>query len=118
MGNQNNTQQHQIEIENLWSFQRREVEQAHDFKNGLFPLARVRKMMKVEEDVDRISAEVPVVLAKACDLFIRNVTLQSWHQAQENKRSIIQRQDINSTMDSFRDAYHNIEYFKRLMSAS
>ncbi|QHO32736.1 Nuclear transcription factor Y subunit [Arachis hypogaea] len=75
-------------------------------------------MMKVEEDVDRISAEVPVVLAKACDLFIRNVTLQSWHQAQENKRSIIQRQDINSTMDSFRDAYHNIEYFKRLMSAS
>nr|XP_025670734.1 nuclear transcription factor Y subunit C-1-like [Arachis hypogaea] len=70
MGNQNSTHQHQIEIENLWSFQRREVEQASDFKSGLFSLDRVRKMMKVEEDVDRISAEVPVVLAKACDLFI------------------------------------------------
>ncbi|MED6107649.1 hypothetical protein PIB30_015821 [Stylosanthes scabra] len=61
-----------MELGNLWSSQHREVEQARDFKNSPSPLARVRKMIKAEEGVNRISAEVPIVLAKACDLFIRN----------------------------------------------
>ncbi|CAG8611464.1 5184_t:CDS:2 [Paraglomus brasilianum] len=38
----------------------------HDFKNHPLPLARIKKVMKVDEDVKMISSEAPVIFAKAC----------------------------------------------------
>jgi nuclear transcription factor Y gamma len=53
----------------------RVVEQAQDFKTHSLPLARIKKIMKADEDVKMISAEAPVVFAKACVLFILDLTL-------------------------------------------
>jgi hypothetical protein len=41
-----------------------------------------------------ISAETPVVFAKACELFILELTLRAWRHAEENKRRTLQRSDI------------------------
>ena len=37
-----------------------------------------------------ISAEAPVLFAKACELFIRDLTKRSWLHAEENKRRTLQ----------------------------
>lgn len=41
-----------------------------------------------------ISADTPILLSKACELFILELTLRSWLQTQECKRQMLQRFDI------------------------
>ena len=50
--------------------------------------------MKSDEDVRMISAEAPVLFAKACEMFILELTLRSWIHSEENKRRTLQRNDI------------------------
>lgn len=45
-----------------------------------------------------ISAEAPVVFAKACELFILELTLRSWMNTEENKRRTLQKNDIASAI--------------------
>ena len=41
-----------------------------------------------------ISSEAPVLFAKACEMFILELTLRSWIHSEENKRRTLQRNDI------------------------
>ena len=41
-----------------------------------------------------ISAEAPILFAKACELFILELTIRSWLHAEENKRRTLQKNDI------------------------
>lgn len=41
-----------------------------------------------------ISAEAPVIFAKACEIFILELTLRSWMHTEENKRRTLQKNDI------------------------
>jgi nuclear transcription factor Y gamma len=41
-----------------------------------------------------IAAEAPVLFAKACEMFILELTLRSWIHTEENKRRTLQRNDI------------------------
>ncbi len=66
----------------------------HDFKNHSLPLARIKKVMKTDEDVKMISAEAPVLFAKGCEVFITELTMRAWIHAEENKRRTLQRSDI------------------------
>jgi len=75
-----------------------QVEQATDFKNHLLPLARIKKIMKSDEDVRMISAEAPVLFAKACEMFILELTLRAWAQTEEAKRRTLQRSDISAAI--------------------
>ena len=50
--------------------------------------------MKSDEDVRMISAEAPVLFAKACEFFILEMTLRGWSAAEEHKRRTLQRGDI------------------------
>ena len=75
-----------------------EVETATDFKNHQLPLARIKKIMKTDEDVRMISSEAPVLFAKACEMFILELTLRSWIHSEENKRRTLQRNDIASAI--------------------
>lgn len=87
-------QQQQQQLQLFWSFQRQEIEQVNDFKNHQLPLARIKKIMKADEDVRMISAEAPILFAKACELFILELTIRSWLHAEENKRRTLQKNDI------------------------
>ncbi|KAF9682052.1 hypothetical protein SADUNF_Sadunf05G0068200 [Salix dunnii] len=78
----------------FWTNQMREIEQTTDFKNHSLPLARIKKIMKADEDVRMISAEAPVIFAKACEMFILELTLRSWIHTEENKRRTLQKNDI------------------------
>ncbi|XP_055832572.1 nuclear transcription factor Y subunit C-1-like [Solanum dulcamara] len=87
-------QQQQQQLQMFWTYQRQEIEQVNDFKNHQLPLARIKKIMKADEDVRMISAEAPVLFAKACELFILELTIRSWLHAEENKRRTLQKNDI------------------------
>ncbi|EYU23086.1 hypothetical protein ABFS82_09G067000 [Erythranthe guttata] len=87
-------QQQQQQLQMFWNYQRQEIEQANDFKNHQLPLARIKKIMKADEDVRMISAEAPILFAKACELFILELTIRSWLHAEENKRRTLQKNDI------------------------
>ncbi|OVA05633.1 Transcription factor CBF/NF-Y/archaeal histone [Macleaya cordata] len=87
-------QQQQQQLQVFWSNQIQEIEQTTDFKNHSLPLARIKKIMKADEDVRMISAEAPVVFAKACEMFILELTLRSWIHTEENKRRTLQKNDI------------------------
>lgn len=87
-------QQQQQQLQIFWANQLQEIEQTNDFKNHSLPLARIKKIMKADEDVRMISAEAPVVFAKACEMFILELTLRSWIHTEENKRRTLQKNDI------------------------
>eukprot|EP00250_Pteridium_aquilinum_P000462 c10501_g1_i1 orf=283-1086(+) len=88
----------QHQLQQFWTSQMQEIEQINDFKNHQLPLARIKKIMKADEDVRMISAEAPVVFAKACELFILELTLRSWMNTEENKRRTLQKNDIASAI--------------------
>ncbi|CAK9249638.1 unnamed protein product, partial [Sphagnum jensenii] len=87
-------QHHQQQLQMFWQGQMSEIEQVSDFKNHQLPLARIKKIMKADEDVRMISAEAPVLFAKACEMFILELTLRSWIHTEENKRRTLQKNDI------------------------
>lgn len=87
-------QQQQNQLQVFWQQQMQEVETASDFNNHMLPLARIKKIMKSDEEVRMIASESPVVFAKACEMFILELTLRSWSHAEENKRRTLQRNDI------------------------
>lgn len=70
-----------------------------DFKtHNDLPLARIKRIMKSDEDVRMISAEAPVLFAKACELFILELTLRSWSFSQHHKRRTLQKEDIKEAI--------------------
>eukprot|EP01051_Picozoa_sp_SAG22_P006140 SAG22_NODE_392_length_11210_cov_3.879669_1_plen_155_part_10 len=84
----------QEQLTHVWNVQWKEMEQAKDFRSHNLPLARIKKIMKSDEDVRMISAEAPIVFAKACEMFILELTLRSWRFTEENKRRTLQRSDV------------------------
>ncbi len=46
--------------------------------------------MKSDEDVRMVSAETPPLFAKACEMFIIELTLRSWKYTEEAKRKTLQ----------------------------
>ncbi|GAB9463847.1 hypothetical protein Gpo141_00001293 [Globisporangium polare] len=91
-------QQQQLQLHAFWQNQIQEISQidpnAFDFKTHQLPLARIKKIMKTDEDVRMISAEAPVLFAKACEMFILELSLRAWIHTEENKRRTLQRNDI------------------------
>eukprot|EP01097_Dermamoeba_algensis_P009191 TRINITY_DN6384_c0_g1_i1.p1 TRINITY_DN6384_c0_g1~~TRINITY_DN6384_c0_g1_i1.p1 ORF type:complete len:253 (-),score=60.39 TRINITY_DN6384_c0_g1_i1:71-829(-) len=95
-----------LHLHMFWQRQLQEIEEMEDFKSHHLPLARIKKIMKSDEDVRplMISAEAPVLFAKACEMFILELTLRAWIHTEENKRRTLQRNDIAmaiSKTDSF-----------------
>lgn len=105
-------------LQQFWHETNEEAKNATDFKTYQLPLARIKKIMKTDKDVkvlkyfrfdfyflwffflvyisysQMISQEAPVLFAKACEIFIRELTLRAWMQTEENKRKTLQRNDI------------------------
>ncbi|OVA05786.1 Transcription factor CBF/NF-Y/archaeal histone [Macleaya cordata] len=91
---QQQQQQLHQQLQTFWANQFQEIEQTTDFKNHSLPLARIKKIMKADEDVRMIAAEAPVIFARACEMFILELTLRSWNHTEENKRRTLQKNDI------------------------
>ena len=69
-------------------------------KNLNLPLARIKRLMKVEEDVRMVASEVPVMFSLVTDVFISELTTRAWINTQESKRRIMQKMDIVGGINS------------------
>lgn len=91
--------------QSLQSFWPRVIEEIRnltvDFRVQELPLARIKKIMKLDEDVKMISAEAPVLFAKAAQIFITELTLRAWIHTEDNKRRTLQRNDIAMAITKF-----------------
>ncbi|KAA8530602.1 hypothetical protein F0562_005311 [Nyssa sinensis] len=82
-------------IELFWSQQMFEIHNTSDFRSQhRLPLARIKKIMKSDEQVKMISADTPILFSKACELFILELTLRAWLHTEESRRRTLQRCDI------------------------
>ncbi len=45
--------------------------------------------MKSDEEVRMISAEAPILFAKACEMFIVEMTIKGYYNAQKNDRKTL-----------------------------
>ena len=84
-----------------------------ELKNHPLPLARIKKIMKSDEDVRMISSEAPVLFAKACELFILELTHRAWAFSEVNKRRTLQQNDVTAAILG-----HENQVFEFLVRAS
>mmetsp|Transcript_35722 Transcript_35722/g.82979 ORF Transcript_35722/g.82979 Transcript_35722/m.82979 type:complete len:108 (+) Transcript_35722:228-551(+) len=50
--------------------------------------------MRADDDVRTISSEAPVVFAKACELFVHELTIRAWMHAELHGRQVLVKKDI------------------------
>ncbi|XP_059055928.1 nuclear transcription factor Y subunit gamma isoform X2 [Achroia grisella] len=86
----------QLNLQQFWLKVTEDIKKVttEDFKMQALPLARIKKIMKLDEEVKMISAEAPVLFAKAAEIFIHELTLRAWSHTEDNKRRTLQRNDI------------------------
>uniref|UniRef100_A0A182KFX9 Nuclear transcription factor Y subunit gamma n=1 Tax=Anopheles christyi TaxID=43041 RepID=A0A182KFX9_9DIPT len=86
----------QRSIQQFWPGVLREIKLIENVEPGnqLLPLARIKKIMKLDEDVKMISSDAPLLFAKAIEIFIQELTLRAWLHTEHNKRRTLQRSDI------------------------
>ena len=89
-------------LRQFWTSQKKEItrqtETEPDFKiHNDFPLARIKRIMKSDEDVRMIRAEAPILFAKACELFILELTVRSYAYSEKaGERHNISKKDIEA----------------------
>ena len=96
----------EAQLDSFWQSQREEQLALHpsgpmkpDFKTVAdLPLSRVKRVMKADGDVRMVSAEAPVVFARACAMFILDLTLRSWFEATGKDRRTVQREDVHDAI--------------------
>lgn len=96
LGSSAATTEAQKMVEEFWPKEIHSVQNMNnnDFRNPELPLARIKKIMKLDEDVKMISGEAPVLFAKAVEIFIAELSLRAWVNTEDNKRRTLQRNDI------------------------
>uniref|UniRef100_A0A1I8GAN5 CBFD_NFYB_HMF domain-containing protein n=2 Tax=Macrostomum lignano TaxID=282301 RepID=A0A1I8GAN5_9PLAT len=84
----------------FWNHELRAIEsmppELSAFKNAELPLARIKKIMKLDDDVKgmMIAAEAPLLFSKAAEIFIRELTIRAWAHTERARRRTLQRNDI------------------------
>eukprot|EP00080_Pristionchus_pacificus_P014863 PDM74883.1 rpoa-49 [Pristionchus pacificus] len=89
-------------IREFWPVQKQRVEKMsvkylrEASRNQVLPLARVKKIMKIDENVQKqmIAADAPLLLSVASEMFIEELTLRSWEITEESKRKTLQKTDV------------------------
>ncbi|CAA3027110.1 nuclear transcription factor Y subunit gamma-like isoform X1 [Olea europaea subsp. europaea] len=70
----------------FWKERLVEIRNSRDIQyKHLLPFARIRKI---------ISADTPILFAKACEIFILDLTLRAWMNAEDNSRQSLQPRDV------------------------
>ncbi|KAF0297928.1 Nuclear transcription factor Y subunit gamma [Amphibalanus amphitrite] len=93
----------QLALDEFWPKMTEQIQNmsVNDFKQQELPLARIKKIMKLDEDVKMISAEAPLLFSKAAEMFIHELSLRAWIHTEDNKRRTLQRNDIAMAISKF-----------------
>lgn len=87
-------------LDAMWAEQKKEVVALRSDNKAAFkhqsdlPLARIKRVMKSDEDVRMISAEAPILFAKACEMFVLDLTIRCYAYSEHNRRGGLEREDV------------------------
>ncbi|KAL1814156.1 hypothetical protein ACET3Z_024221 [Daucus carota] len=81
------------QLRRSWANQMQELTRA-DLKKHSLPLAPIKRIMKADKDTRMIAQEALPLFAKACEMFIVDMTSQAWIVTEEDKRRTVQKNDI------------------------
>ncbi|KAH9386627.1 nuclear transcription factor Y, gamma [Nematocida major] len=87
-------------VEEYWKGILDYVTSASVYKDNALPLARIKRLMKVEQEVSKVASEVPLLFSRLSEIFIEELTLRAWQYTEKGKRRILQRGDICSAAKS------------------
>lgn len=86
-------------LEKFWDAVFRQAEGDRLSSKGYnLPLARIKRLMKVEEEVKMVACEVPILFTKVAERFIEELTLRAWINTEDGKRRILQRTDLSAAI--------------------
>ncbi|XP_059473773.1 DNA polymerase epsilon subunit 4-like [Neocloeon triangulifer] len=63
------------------------------------PLSRIKQIIKLDEDVDRVNGEAAFLVAKAAELFIQSFAKEVYKVTARSKKKTVQLRDINTCID-------------------
>ncbi|XP_019442200.1 PREDICTED: nuclear transcription factor Y subunit C-2-like [Lupinus angustifolius] len=82
-------------LQQFWVQQLLDIRNTEAFRNNKqLPLSRIKRIVKADKDVKMVSAEVPLFMAKACEIFIQELTLRAWILTQDKESCTLQNGDI------------------------
>ncbi|VAI89263.1 unnamed protein product [Triticum turgidum subsp. durum] len=81
-------------VDGFWRERQEEMEATADFNDRILPMARLKRLIRAEEDGMMIAADTPAYLAKLCELFVQELAVRAWACAQSHHRRIILESDI------------------------
>ncbi len=65
------------------------------YKEVKLPVARIKKIMKTDEDVRMISIEAPILFSKACELFVMDLAFKAYFYCKRRgEKQVIDRIDL------------------------
>jgi len=115
-------------LEDLWGHSINDIAAIEpgttNWKQQVLPLARIKKIMKSDEavyaEIERenatssssdtttlpsnnnsrfmIASEAPILLGKACELLVKEITIRSWRHTERNRRRTLQKQDVHTAV--------------------
>ncbi|VDL71415.1 unnamed protein product [Nippostrongylus brasiliensis] len=119
-------------VRDFWPSQMRKIEHMSESemrdhcKHMELPMARVKKVMRIDDDVrsqvipsflfvfvhpksstlefnfsQMISSDAPLLLAAASEMFIQEITLRAWQLVEEGRRKTLQKSDIAAAASRF-----------------
>ncbi|VDO21845.1 unnamed protein product [Haemonchus placei] len=96
-------------VRDFWPGQMRKIEHMTESemrehcKHMELPMARVKKVMRIDDDVrsQMISSDAPLLLAAASEMFIQEITLRAWQLVEEGRRKTLQKSDIAAAASRF-----------------
>ncbi|XP_074353975.1 uncharacterized protein LOC141692916 [Apium graveolens] len=94
-------------LRQYWANQMQEMK-PEDFKTHSLPISPIKRIMKADKDVKMIAKETAAVFAKACEMFILDLTSQAWINTEADGRRIVQNKDLAAAI-SKTDLYDFLE---------
>ncbi|KAG6537182.1 hypothetical protein ZIOFF_002268 [Zingiber officinale] len=64
------------------------------------PLKTIRRIMKPKQMENRITPDVPLLLARACEVLIMDITQRAWDMTDEHIRTALSREAVAAIIDS------------------
>ncbi len=58
------------------------------------PLAPIKRIMRCDDNVNKIAPDAAVVFSKACELFITDLSQRAWAQAEIMQKKQLQHNDV------------------------
>lgn len=87
--------QSETEIKKFWTQKYEEAKTLSLVDSTIcLPLARIKKLMRVEENVKNIAGEVAYIFSKITETFLEELTLRAWQTTKTKNRKVVQCSDI------------------------